>query len=213
MDILSLKWMSEAIKSLKGHNQLRTSPKPHLWFSLSKVFWNLSKAVQEIWFRGSDPTDDFEGVLVAAGGTMEGSSGQPKALPLTCTLPRPPAWPVVHTGNCWLRPSKPSKVMQVFHSCEPTATDTSVPITFGSVWQLFRKPGVTQQSPSWGQLEAAGLGSTSSKLMREATQAVSSDRAVAVAMGRNWDSAVLVWPEIRSKHMQMMLMLTVCVVT
>lgn len=31
MDFLSLKLMSEAIKSLKGHNQLRTSPKPHLW--------------------------------------------------------------------------------------------------------------------------------------------------------------------------------------
>lgn len=40
-------------------------------FSLSKVFWNLSKVVQEIWFRGSDPTDDFEGVLVSPGGTME----------------------------------------------------------------------------------------------------------------------------------------------
>lgn len=102
--------------------------------------------------------------------------------------------------------------MQIFYSYEPTATDTSVPVTFGSVWQLFRKPGVTQQSTSWGHLKAAGLGSTSSKLMCEATQAVSSDRAVAVAMGKNWDTVVLVWFEIRSKHMQMMLMLTVCVI-
>lgn len=27
--------------------------------------------VQEIWFRGSDPTDDFAGVLMAPGGTKD----------------------------------------------------------------------------------------------------------------------------------------------